>query len=247
MSYKKYLKYKNKYLNLKYMIGGKDSCYGMTVIQERISDDFIRELHTIIEKFNHFVELKNANISYLNLYQKNLDIREYDYLLNYIKKIDMINEALKKYKILYYGFIIAKSNNKNQYFHLDYTGKTITYFIPLVNLTDMNGTEYLCFYNIENYKTYFKLFLGISRKYITRQEVIDYLITQNIHLNIDYEFRILNCKAYSVILLQHHVFHRGKTNETPHDRIMFQLTLELENVPFIKNEQFITVAENDDI
>lgn len=219
---------------------------GIEIVQTSINEQFISELKKIVLEYNNFLELKNNNINYINLYQKNLQLKKHDYLLDYIKEIEPINESLKYNSILYYGFIIAQPNNKNQYFHIDYKGKTVTYFIPLVCITNMNGTEYLYFYDTANYDKYFDVFIQITKKYITQNEVISYLETIGLFHKKDYEFRFANCDAFSVIKLPRNVFHRGKTNETNEYRIMFQITLELEEIEFIQNEQFITIAEDDD-
>lgn len=219
---------------------------GITIVQNKINENFINELKSIVLEFNDFMEIKNNNINYINLYQKNLNLKKHDYLLNYIKEIDTIKKSLETCSILYYGFIISQPRNKNQYFHIDYKGKTITYFIPLVHITNLNGTEYLYFYDSSNYKKYFNVFLEITKKFITREEIISYLEKYNLLHMKDYEFRFANCDAYSVIMLPQDVFHRGKTNETDEYRVMFQITLELESIDFIQNEQFISIAEDDD-
>lgn len=219
---------------------------GIIIVQKRINEKFINELLKIVIEYNNFLEIKNNNINYINLYQKNLNLTKHNYLLDYIKEIEHINKSLETCSILYYGFIIAQPNNKNQYFHIDYMGKTITYFIPLVHITDMNGTEYLYFYDSSNYAKYFNLFLEITKKFITQAEIIAYLIKYDLQYMKDYEFRFANCDAFSVIFLPRDVFHRGKTNETSEYRIMFQITLELEPICFIQNEVFIPIAEDDD-
>lgn len=224
----------------------KNKNLGIQIVQNKISNEFINELNKVVSEFNNFLEIKNSNVNYINLYQKNLNLTKHNYLLNYIKEIDVINESINKHSILYYGFIISQPNNKNQYFHIDYKGKSITYFIPLVHLTDKNGTEYIYFYDNSNYQKYFNVFLDITKKYITQQEVINYLEKIGLTHGKDYEFRFANCNAYSVIKLPHNVFHRGKTNETDHYRIMFQITFEIEDIGFIQNEQFIEIAEEDD-
>jgi hypothetical protein len=44
----------------------------------------------------------------------------------------------------------------NQHFHIDYNGKTDTYFIPLFDLNATNGTEYVKFNNIKLNLHYFE-------------------------------------------------------------------------------------------
>ena len=218
----------------------------MNLIEEKIEDSFISELNFIVQNYDYYFNKKNNHINYINLYQKNLELQKYNYLINYLKKIKTIESSLSKYNILYYGLIISQPNNENQYYHLDYRGKSITYFIPLCDITDKNGTEYLYFYDKENYEKYYDLFLEITHKYKEKEELKKFLETKNLFYGKDYELRIVNCKANSIVFLPNNVFHRGKTNESGKRRIMFQLTLELEEIDFIQNLEFIPVAEEDE-
>ncbi len=174
-------------------------------------------------------------------------MKKYDYLLNYLKQIESIKKDLEETNILYYGFIISQPGNETQHFHIDYRGKTLTYFIPLCDLTDKNGTEFLYFYDESNYTKYFDLFNEITHKFIEKDELIEFLLTKNLKYKIDYEFRIANCEKNTLIKMPHYVFHRGKTNETDKVRIMFQLTLEISTVDFIQNMEFIEIAEEDEV
>lgn len=218
----------------------------MNVIEPRVNETLIDEIKKIVLEYNNFLEIKNNNINYINLYQKNLQLNKHDYLLAMIQKVEPINLSLKNNTILYYGYIVSQPGNKNQYFHIDYKGKTITYFIPLVDLNDKNGTEYLFFYDNTNYNKFFDLFIKITKKYIERSEIIDILSTYDIIYMKDYEFKYVNAPAFSLLSLPNNVFHRGRTNETDHYRVMFQITIELEPIDYIVNEEFINIAENDD-
>jgi hypothetical protein len=218
----------------------------MDIFYEKINPKFIKEINNLLSLHDDFFNTRNSNINYINLYQKNLNIARYDYILEYLRNIEIIGKDITRYNILYYGFLVSQPNNKNQYFHLDYKGKSITYFIPTVDLTDKNGTEYLYFYDTSNYDKYFNLFLDITKQYIEKEKLIDFLETVGLIYMKDYEFRIANCSAYSIVRLPHNVFHRGKTNESGKNRIMFQITLELENIDFIKNEEIIPIAEEDE-
>ena len=218
----------------------------MEVIEVKINDTFINEIQNLLLEYNYFFETKNNNINYINLYQKNLNLRRRDYIIDFLKNINILDDMISQYNILYYGFINSQPNNKNQYFHIDYKGKSVTYFIPTVDLTDMNGTEYLYFYDNSNYNKYYELFLDITRKYIDKSELIKFLETVNLFYMKDYEFRIVNCEKYSLLKLPHNVFHRGKINESGKNRIMFQITFETESIDFIKNEEIIPIAEDDE-
>jgi hypothetical protein len=218
----------------------------MNLLEDNIEDSFISELNFIAKKYDYYFSKKNNHINYINLFQKNLNLQKYDYLLNYLKKIKSIEKSISKNNILYYGLIVSQPNNDNQYYHIDYRGKSITYFIPLCDINDTNGTEYLYFYDNKNYEKYFNLFLNITHEYKERDDLIKFLETKNLFYKKDYELKIVNCKAYSLIHLPHNVFHRGKTNESGKKRIMFQLTLELEPINFIQNQEFIPIAEEDE-
>ena len=219
----------------------------MELIEEKLDPSFVRELHKIVKNYDTYLEKKNLSINYINLYQKNLNINKYNYLLDYIKKVEHIKKDLERTTILYYGFIISQPGNSTQHFHLDYRGQTLTYFIPLCELTDKNGTEFLYFYDESNYSKYFNVFNEITHKYINKDELIEFLKTINLTYLKDYEFRIANSQANRLIRMTNYVFHRGKTNESDNRRIMFQLTLELKPVDFIQNMEFIEIAEEDEI
>ena len=218
----------------------------MELLEEKLDPIFIEELHKIVTKYEDYLRKKNLSINYINLYQKNLNINSYDYLLDFIKKIEHIKKDLEKTNILYYGFIISQVGNSPQHFHIDYRGNTLTYFIPLCELTDKNGTEYLYFFEKSNYLKYFDLFNEITHKYIEKEQLIEFLKSVNLVYQKDFEFRIANSPADKLIKMPHYVFHRGKTNESNERRIMFQLTLEIKPVDFIQNMEFIEIAEEDE-
>ncbi len=219
----------------------------MELFEEKLDTSFVNELRKIIRNYDTYLEKKNIFINYINLYQKNLNLCKYDYLLNYINNIEPIKKDLEKTNILYYGFIISQPGNASQYFHIDYRGNTLTYFIPLCELTDKNGTEYLYFFDKSNYFKYFDLFNEITHKYIEKEQLIEFLKSVNLVFGKDFEFRIANSSANQLIKMPHYVFHRGKTNESKERRIMFQLTLEIKPVDFIQNMEFIEIAEEDEV
>ena len=219
----------------------------MELTKYQIDQSFINELNKIVTNYDNYLRKKNLSINYINLYQKNLKLQKYDYLIDLINKIDPIRKDLENTNILYYGFIISQPSNETQHFHLDYRGQTLTYFIPLCDLTDKNGTEFLYFYDESNYTKYFDLFNDITHKYIEKNDLIEFLNTINLKYKVDYEFRIANCEKNTLIKMPNYVFHRGKTNESDKVRIMFQITLELKPVDFIQNMEFIEIAEEDEV
>ena len=149
--------------------------------------------------------------------------------------------------ILSAGFIYSYPNCDNQLFHYDYANKTKTYFIPLSDLTDLNGTEYLSFYDTENNEKYLNLLTKINNKFLLKDDVIKYLTENNVKKS-EYEIKIYNSNAYSLYKLPNNILHRGKTNETNDVRILFQLVVTNDNTYF-KNmliDEIIFDAELDD-
>ena len=57
-------------------------------------------------------------------------------------------------------------NCDNQLFHIDYEGNVETFFIPLVDLTDDYGNEYLKFKNLKDNAKYFDTLSSINYQYI---------------------------------------------------------------------------------
>ena len=220
----------------------------MNYIQDHIQPSLEVKLKENLLDYKNVLEKRTSYIHYINLYQKNLNLNRYPDLLDEIRQIEPIRTHLdiSSNSLLYYGFIIAQPGNRNQKFHLDYKGKTITYFIPMVDMTIENGTEYLYFYNEELYKRQFSFFLHISSLFTERSDIIEALESIHLTLHKDYEFRYAQASAYSVIELQNYVFHRGRVNETNQDRILFQITIEYEPVDFIINNEFIAIAEQDE-
>ena len=52
----------------------------MNVIEPRVNEMLIDEIKKIVLEYNNFLEIKNNNINYINLYQKNLQLNKHDYL-----------------------------------------------------------------------------------------------------------------------------------------------------------------------
>jgi hypothetical protein len=152
---------------------------------------------------------------------------------------------IKPKSILSLGFINAPKNNNNQHFHIDYNGKTDTYFIPLINLDNSNGTEYVEFNNKKLNIDYFDDLKKISEKHITRDQVINEF--NNLGINKShYKFQILNINSYSMVKMPYYLFHRGKTNESNYDRIMFQIVISKFKDVIISKDIIINDSELDE-
>jgi hypothetical protein len=148
--------------------------------------------------------------------------------------------------LLQINFINAPPDCNDQLFHIDYMGDSISFFIPMVELSDLNGTEYLFFYNKENYLKYFPLMLEMSDKYFTRPEAKEYMESKNFICGVDYEFRCANSDPYALIEMPNYVYHRGQKNKTNHNRIMLNILLSINNEYEYPTDEVITDSEVDE-
>jgi hypothetical protein len=190
----------------------------MITLPNKLSKQFITEINNNYNKIKNEVYNNNKNINYINVYHKDWK----NYKNNKILK-NYIDKEISCENIITIGYISAPPDCNNQYFHLDYAAETTTYFIPLIELTDLNGTEYLNFYNKENNNKYKKLLLSISDKFIDKNEIIEYLKKYNLIYKKDYNFKYVNAKPYSIIFMDSYILHRGRKNITKNNRIMFQI------------------------
>uniref|UniRef100_A0A6C0BBF0 Phytanoyl-CoA dioxygenase n=1 Tax=viral metagenome TaxID=1070528 RepID=A0A6C0BBF0_9ZZZZ len=193
----------------------------MEIVKNKISNQFIDLLKK--ECLNIFPHVKNnrkdIKINYVNLFHKNWEKKKNNRkFLKYIKdEIGCVTNLIS------YGFINAPPNCNPQKFHLDYSGYTCTYFIPLVEINNKNGTEYIHFYDKNMNIECKNILFDISDKYLCKSEIIDELAKFNLIYKKDYEFRYLNTNAFSIAYMPNFIFHRGRTNETKINRIMFQV------------------------
>jgi hypothetical protein len=122
------------------------------------------------------------------------------------------------------GFICSQVNSHNQHFHIDYNGNTETFFIPLIDLDNNNGTEYIEFINKDFNINIFNELLTITDEFINREQIINYFDKLNI-LHSNYQFKFLNGKKGCMVKMPYYVFHRGQSNKGTQDRIMFQIII----------------------
>jgi hypothetical protein len=178
--------------------------------------------------------LGKIKIGYTNIYHNKWKINKYAFLLDLIEK----ETTMKKDRIVSYGFIRSMPNCDNQLFHIDYEGNVETFFIPLVDLTDDNGNEYLKFKNLKDNAKYFDTLSSINYQYIEKNDVIKALTEKCIDKN-SYEFKIVNAIAGSLVHMQYFCFHRGKKNTSNKERVMFQIViLRNKNYNIVDNEVF---------
>ena len=158
-----------------------------------------------------------------------------------------LKESFRTKTLIQVNIICAPPDCNNQLFHLDYKGDSESYFIPMVPLSDLNGTEYLHFSDKRNYKLYFNNLLHMSDNYLDKPDAIDYL-TQKLGLkaNVDFAFKCANSDAYALLFMPYYVYHRGQKNKTPINRLMVNVLFSIGDNFNYPTEEYILDAEIDE-
>jgi len=219
----------------------------MNVIEKSVSEKLKNELEKLkdlhLSHFNSGNALINHKLLYCNKWKEN----KYEYLVNLLKsESPYLKNTFENNTLLQINFINAPPDCNDQLFHIDYMGDSISFFIPMVELSDLNGTEYLFFYNKENYMKNFPLMLEMSDKYFTRPEAKEYMESKNFIYGVDYEFRCANSDPYALIEMPNYVYHRGQKNKTNHNRIMLNILLSINNEYEYPIDEVITDSEIDE-
>lgn len=134
---------------------------------------------------------------------------------------------------------------KKQEFHIDYNSSTVSYFIPLVELNNLNGTEYIDFYNKEANINIIKNLLFISHEFLERETIIEYLKKFNLIHKKDYDFKYVNAPSFSVIFMDNFTFHRGRKNKLKYVRPMVQIICGINKNITFSDKMKVNVAAND--
>jgi len=219
----------------------------MNIIEKTVNENLRNELEKLKDaNLNHFNSGSNL-INHKLLYCNKWDENKYEYLVNLLKnECPYLKTTFEKYTLLQINFINAPPDCIDQLFHIDYLGDSISFFIPLVELSDLNGTEYLFFYDNDNYKKHFPLMLEMSDKYFTKPEAIEYMNNQGFVYGKDYEFRCANSGPYALIEMPNYVYHRGQKNKTNHNRIMLNILLSINNAYEYPTDEIIKDSEVDE-
>jgi len=169
-------------------------------------------------------------------------------LMNLLKvECDHLKNSFDKYTLIQINIINAPPDCNNQLFHMDYQGDSFSYFLPLVELSDLNGTEYLYFFESKNYKIYFENLLYMSDNYFSKEMAIDHLTnTLGLKINIDFVFKCANSNAYSLLYMPYYVYHRGQKNKTTTNRLMLNILFSIGNNFNYPIEEYILDAEIDE-
>jgi hypothetical protein len=198
----------------------------------------------IVNLYNQYKDEIHSSVTdrigYLNIYHNKWD------LIN-IELLDKISSFLniERHKILTINFLISKPNCKNQHYHIDYEGKTETFFIPLCELNDLNGTEIIEFHNTDDNLINFNKLLELSNTCYNKEELTQKLNDINITSN-QYTVKYVNTNPFALIKIPYYLLHRGRTNETDMDRIMFSVVVSHSSDYILTSDKIVADAELDE-
>jgi len=220
----------------------------MNVVKKQISASLQLELETILQThLNHFTtpsKLINHKLLYCNKWAVN----KYAYLIPLLyTECPALQEDLDKHTLLQINIINAPPDCVDQLFHIDYLGDSISYFIPFVELTDLNGTAYLNFLDPHNNIVYYDELLKMSALYLTQSEIIDYLANLQLTLHLDYEFAAANSDAFALLKMPNYVYHRGQKNRSGKPRYMVNILFSINNAYDYPTAEIIEDSEVDEI
>ena len=221
----------------------------MNVIQSYISDTLKTTLIDIFQSiaphFDKNTNLINHKLFYCNKWDDTKN--KHTYLLDMLRnECDRLRILMEENTLLQINYICAPPDCTDQLFHIDYLGDSISIFIPLVDLSDLNGTEYLYFYDEKNYVLFFDLMLEMSDNYFTKNEAIAYMISKGFVYEKDFCFKCANACAYSIIEMPYYVYHRGQKNKTNHNRIMLNILFSRNNAYDYPIDEVIEDSEVDE-
>ena len=205
----------------------------MNVVKTSLSPPMRKVLNDIHDSMREHFEtnktLINHKLFWCNKWNAEKNAK-YDFVVEMLRnESEHIRNNFEKNTLLQLNLICAPPDCVDQVFHIDYLGDSISYFLPLVDLTDLNGTEYLYFYNSENYIKYFDLMLQMSDKYFNKDEAIEYMTGKGFVYGVDFCFKCANSPAYSIVEMPYYVYHRGQKNKTKENRVMLNILLSRNN------------------
>jgi hypothetical protein len=220
----------------------------MNVVKRQISESLQLELEQILQThLNHFTtpsKLINHKLLYCNKWAVN----KYAYLIPLLyTECPVLKEDLDKHTLLQINIINAPPDCVDQLFHIDYLGDSISYFIPFVELTDLNGTAYLNFLDPHNNILYYDELLKMSALYLTQPDIIDYLAKLHLTLHEDYEFAAANSGAFALLKMPNYVYHRGQKNRSGKPRLMVNILFSINNAYDYPTAEIIDDSEVDEI
>jgi len=132
-------------------------------------------------------------------------------------------------KILGFGFIQAPHGNKTQAWHTDYGGKTENIFIPLVPMTDLNGTQFVYFDDPDAAKFWFWYIYAVHDFAVELPPTL-FPDDDERHKvpnapSKKYTVKHWNAQPYTISRMPHYLYHRGPTNFEKETKILFYVTV----------------------
>lgn len=157
-----------------------------------------------------------------------------------------LQETFAQCTLIQLNVINAPPDCNTQLFHIDYQGDSVSYFVPFVDLSDLNGTEFVYFYKPENYELFYTHFLGMSDAFLNQGEAIASLKTLHLELGVDYCFKCANSNAYSLLYMPYYLYHRGQKNKTNVNRMMLNILFSRAKQFKYADDKYILDAEIDE-
>ena len=220
----------------------------MNVIKEQIGEELKLALQEVYENYKDQFDVNHNKISSITLMDKWGAGENFRYLLELLKQdSEYFREFIenKNHEMVYFRLMNAPPDCDNQYFHLDYNGCTTSFIIPFMDLTDLNGTEYVHFNDESNYSKHFKLMEDINLAHCDNIKTEEKLKEFNLINGEDYVFKIVNSKANALVRLPNFALHRGQKNKTSVNRTVLVIINSI-NQEFNFSQTTVTLDEEID-
>ena len=173
------------------------------------------------ERFAEFEEILSVNPNAAELRES---FQKEFYLFDQISNEILIKlYGNSKRKLMQCGFIETVPGNFSQIYHYDFECNTENIFIPLCELTDLNGTELIDF---ENMVSKCRDINATIRDDGVRK-ISDFNILKE-HLSSYHDVkevkqRFVNCQPFDIIQLPYYQLHRAQENRGGYNRVMFHI------------------------
>ena len=222
----------------------------MEMIEEQVSPALKNALKKL--DINYFLTSDNQLINHRVFYCNTWDDAKNKEGLAFIELLksecDHLKTSFEKCTLIQVNIINAPPDCNNQLFHIDYRGDSFSYFIPFVELSDLNGTEYLHFSDEKNYTKYYETLLQMSDEYLNKPDIVDYLSRHaGLKLEQDFCFKCANSDAFSLLYMPYYTYHRGQKNKTTTPRLMLNVLFSIGNNFNYPTEEYILDAEIDEM
>lgn len=221
----------------------------MELIQTTVSDELKQALQELNLSYfkNSTNNLINHRVFYCNKWSDDENRKGLCVLELLKKECDHLKNSFKNHTLIQLNVINAPPDCNTQLFHIDYQGDSASYFIPLVELSDLNGTEYLYFFDKEKYTQFYNILLRMSDNYLDKKEIIEYLSNKySLKLDIDFTFKCANSDPYALLYMPYYVYHRGQKNKTTTNRLMLNILFSIGNKFSYPIEEYILDSEIDE-